>query len=91
MEYLSIAVDEQQRLLLWLPDHDRVVRMHPESSRVWTAQTPFRDWTGAVVTPEDGERFLEAAFDYLVLQGLTPHWEYVGRCGIDQPDFLEEA
>lgn len=91
MEYLSVAVNEQQRLLLWLPDHDRVVRLRPVNVQGWPSGAPLRDWAGTVVTPEDGERFLEAAFDHLVLRGLAPRWEYVGRCGIDQPDFLEDA
>jgi hypothetical protein len=52
-------------------------------------RTVLRDWSGGIVTPEEGERFMAAAFDSFLLQGLDPQWVYVGRCGMEFPDFLE--
>lgn len=73
MEYISMMVGESCAALMWLPDHDSVVQVRttPVSDAI---PSPLHDWSGSIVTPEDGERFLEAAFDHLFLQGFHPEW-----------------
>lgn len=89
MQYVSVRLAGTKRLFMWLPEHDGVVRFSRPASLLNAVLGPLRDWSGAVVTPADGERYLEAAYDRFLLLGLDLQWVDVGRCGMEQPDFLE--
>ena len=73
---------------MWLPDDKQRVQVCPVACYAGALTKTFRDWSGNRMTPEDGERFLEAAFDYFTMQGLTLRWVNLGRCGLEQLDIL---
>ena len=89
MVYLVIQNENVSKLFMWLPDHEEVVRVCKMAQEAGCLTKTFRDWAGNVVTPQDGERFLEAAFDYFTLHGLTLYWLNLGRCGLNKVDILE--
>lgn len=88
MEYVLVQDRGVKKLFMWLPDHDQVVRVCHVAREAGVLDAPIRDWSGRLVAPHDGERFLEAAFDYFTLHGLDLQWVNMGRCGLDQVDIL---
>jgi hypothetical protein len=89
MQYISVRLEGRGRLLMWLPDHDPVVRVSPPTALARAVIGELRDWSDRPVMPAEGERYLEAAFDRLCLLGLDPEWVDVGRCGLELSDLLE--
>jgi hypothetical protein len=88
MQYVIAQIGDAKKLFMWLPDHDPVVRVCEIARGAGALDAPIRDWGGEIVTPEDGERFLEAAYDRFIMRGLDLRWVNMGRCGLDQLDIL---
>lgn len=89
MQYVSVRLEGTARLFMWLPDGELVVRVSQPAALLHAVIGPLRDWSDRPVTPADGERYLEAAFDRLFLLGLDLEWVDVGRCGLELSDLLE--
>jgi hypothetical protein len=88
MMCVTMQTEGTSKLFMWLPDYGEVVRVSPAAQRSGALTRTFRDWAGNRVTPEDGERFLEATFDYFTVQGLKLQWVNLGRCGLEELDIL---
>lgn len=89
MQYVSVRLEGTKRLFMWLPDREPVVRLSHPAALLRAVAGPLRDWADRPVTPADGERYLEAAFDRLFLLGLDLEWVDIGRCGLELSDLVE--
>lgn len=90
MEYISVRIGTASVPVAWILDQTPVVQIASAPGAAEAIRGSLHDWSGCLVSPESGDRFLETAFDTLFLRGFDPQWTYVGRCGLDSPDLLED-
>ena len=84
--------DDGCTLFLWIGDRQERARVSDEAlMKELQGPGAIQDLDGRPVFPNDGEKFLDAAYVHFLLMGHAVERNYVGRCGLDDPYCLEES
>jgi hypothetical protein len=91
MEYVVVRDSERRALFLWIRDGEEEVCVSDEIlMEELQGAGMIRNLEGSPVSPNDGEKFLDAAYLHFLLMGYEVERNDVGRCGLDDPYCLEE-
>ena len=91
MEYPVIRDSYGRTLFLWMTDRsDTVLTSDRTLFDEFVGGVPVRNEQGQIFSLAEGENFLDAAYLHFLIQGYEVQRTYVGRCGLEDPYFLED-